>query len=90
VSEEQLERQRERDLRQKLEQTYGRVMASSQIAALLVFPSTAAFRQARRRGSISIRMFTMPGRRGSFAMTQDVAAWLAQQPQDDVPGKTPC
>lgn len=67
----------EADLRRKLEQTFGRMMSSKQIGQLLVYPSPAAFRQAVHRGAVNIRMFTLPERRGRFAMTADVARWLA-------------
>lgn len=71
-------RERELDLRRQFEQTYGRVMSSNQIGKLLVYPSPAAFRQAIHRGAVKIPMFSLPERRGHFAMTGDVARWLAE------------
>lgn len=69
----------EKALRAQLERTYGLVMNSQQIRQLLAFPSQEAFRQARSKGAIGIRMFAQPHRRGLFAMTRDVAGWLAEQ-----------
>jgi len=69
----------ELELRRNLEQTFGRMMSSKQIGQLLVYPSAAAFRQALHRGAVKIRMFTLPQRRGRFAVTIDVARWLSAQ-----------
>lgn len=72
----------ELELRRNLEQTFGRMMSSKQIGQLLVYPSAAAFRQALHRGAVKIRMFTLPQRRGLFAMTSDVARWLFAQVEE--------
>ncbi|WBY18018.1 hypothetical protein PF049_14150 (plasmid) [Erythrobacteraceae bacterium WH01K] len=42
----------------------------------LGFPSAAAFRKAKARGGVGVRVFKLPGRSGTFAFTEDVAEWL--------------
>ena len=42
----------------------------------LGFPSAAAFRKAKARGGVSVRVFKLPGRSGTFAFTLDAAVWL--------------
>ena len=42
----------------------------------LGFPSAAAFRKAKERGRLGVRVFKLPDRSGTFAFTQDVAEWL--------------
>ena len=41
----------------------------------LGFQSAAAFRQAKARNQVGIRIFKIPHRRGSFAFTHDVIEW---------------
>lgn len=64
------------DLRNSLNQTYGPLINGKQLASLLKFPSMAAFRQALKRGVLPVRVFELPGRKGKFALTGDVAQWL--------------
>jgi len=42
----------------------------------LGYPSAAAFRQAQRRGQLPIEVFSIPNRRGKFALRADFARWL--------------
>ena len=42
----------------------------------LGFPSAAAFRKAKQRGRLGVRVFKLPDRAGTFAFTEDVANWL--------------
>lgn len=64
------------ELRHSLNQTYGPLINGEQLAALLKFPSMAAFRQALRRGVLPVRVFELRGRKGKFALTGDVVEWL--------------
>jgi hypothetical protein len=56
---------------------YGPLMAGEQLVRALGFTSAAAMRQAKRRGLTGVRIFNMPNRRGVFALTTDVANWIA-------------
>jgi len=56
---------------------HGPLIGGQELAKVMNFKNMAAFRQALRRGTIPVRVFELPGRRGKFAMTQDLVAWLA-------------
>lgn len=56
---------------------HGPLIGGAELAKILNFRNMAAFRQALRRGAVPVRVFELPGRRGKFALTQDLAAWLA-------------
>lgn len=57
---------------------HGPVLGGEDLARALGYRSQAAFRQARRRGQVDIALFSLPNRRGVFALTCVVATWLAQ------------
>jgi len=67
-----------KELQRDLEQQHGPLLSGDTLVAALGYPSAAALRQARRRGKLAVPMFTLPGRRGYFSLTRDVAYWLAQ------------
>ncbi len=58
---------------------YGPTLGGQDLYAALGFKTYAAFHRSKRRGEIGVNVFTLPGRRGWFALTSDVAAWLAAQ-----------
>ena len=51
-------------------------MDSRDVQLTLRFRTPDALRLARKRGRLDLRMFAMPGRRGLFARTEDVALLL--------------
>lgn len=55
---------------------YGLLVGSSVLTKALGFSSQSSFRQACRRGNISITMFKIKGRAGRFALSSDVAKWI--------------
>ena len=55
---------------------YGPLLGGKELRNALGYSSPAAFWQARRRGNILVRTFRIEGRRGTFALTTDVARWL--------------
>lgn len=65
-------------LRQELEQLHGPLLGGQKLVAALGHGNAASFRQARRRGRVAVPLFTLPSRRGYFALTRDVADWLAE------------
>lgn len=65
-------------LRETLFQRHGPILGGKTLAATLGYQSVAAFRQARRRGQITVPLFTVPHRQGWFALSQDVADWLVR------------
>lgn len=67
----------ERQLLLDLEAQHGPLLSGPPLYRALGLPSAAAFRQAASRGQLPVPVFTIPNRRGRFALTRDVAAWLA-------------
>lgn len=57
---------------------HGPILSASVAAKVLGFKSTDALRQARIRRKLPVPMFTIEGRRGWFASTAKVAAWIEQ------------
>lgn len=56
---------------------YGPLLGGETLIRVLGFPTAQAFRQARRRGRIGVATFAIQGRQGAFALTLEVARWLA-------------
>lgn len=66
----------ESSLRADMEQVYGPLLGGRALCKALGLASSAALRQAKRRGQIGVPLFMLPNRRGWFALTRDVADWL--------------
>lgn len=66
------------ELRGELEALHGPLLGGPKLIAALGLTSSASLRQARRRGRVPVPLFTLPKRRGFFALTRDVAIWLAE------------
>jgi hypothetical protein len=62
----------------ELEQRHGPVLGGADLAAALGHRSAASLRQARRLGQVAVPLFTMPKRKGHFALALEVADWLAR------------
>lgn len=54
----------------------GPLLSGKALWQALGFSGSPAFRQAKARGQLDVRVFKLPGRRGTFAFTSDVAEWL--------------
>lgn len=67
------------ELEHDLTARYGVMLGSNALWRELGFRSPAAFRVALSRGMISVLFFTLPNRRGRFALAKDIAAWIACQ-----------
>jgi hypothetical protein len=65
-------------LRQEMEQVHGPLLGGTKLVAALGHANAASLRQARRRGRVPVPLFSLPQRRGFFALTRDVADWLAE------------
>jgi hypothetical protein len=66
-------------LEHELSSRHGPMMTGEPLRVALGYPSPAAFRQAIARKTTPIPVFGIEKRRGKFALTIDVAAWLATQ-----------
>jgi hypothetical protein len=76
---------RERQIEQKLISLYGFIIDAEVLWRLLCYPTYDAYQQAVRRGVFPFQLFTIPHRRGQFALASDVAMWLAES-IDSKPG----
>jgi hypothetical protein len=52
------------------------VLSGPETARIMGFPTTEALYKARQAGRLPIDLFRLPGRRGWFAATPAVKAWL--------------
>lgn len=64
-------------LRQELDDEYGPYIPLSRIWRRLSYPSLDAARKAAARGALPIPCVLLPGRRGTFLRSLDVAKWLS-------------
>lgn len=72
----------EAELAASLVATYGPVVGGKELARTLGFRTQSAFRKALDRGALSVTIFQMPGRRGRFALSTELATWLWRRRQD--------
>lgn len=64
------------DLHRSLIEVYGPLLSDALLWRALGFKTWAGFDKAVRRGKVGVRVLTLPGRRGRYALTRDVASWL--------------
>jgi hypothetical protein len=62
---------------------YGPLLTGPELWNNLAYRSGAALRQAARRGTTPVKVFSIPGRKGLFARTADVDVWLASLPKTE-------
>ncbi len=67
----------------KLMKDEGALLSGDALRRVLGYRSMDALRQAISRGTVPVPVFTLPNRRGRFALTRDVARWLAAQSSTD-------
>lgn len=58
---------------------FGPVIGGNDLYGALGFKTYSAFHRGQQRGEITVNIFKLPGRRGWFALTNDLAAWLVSQ-----------
>ena len=69
----------EATLERQLREAHGPLLTGHALRAALGFPSMDAMRQAIARRRMPVPVFPLAHRRGKYALTQDVAHWLAAQ-----------
>ena len=69
-------------LHDELTRQFGSVLPSADLVKVLGYRTPGAFRQAVVRGTVPVRLFTIPHRRGRFALALDVATWMCRQRND--------
>lgn len=57
---------------------FGPTIGGQDLYAALGFKTYAAFHRSKQLGDIGVNVFNLPGRRGWYALTSDVADWLNQ------------
>jgi hypothetical protein len=75
-------------LHDDLSRQYGSLLASADLVKVLGYRSPGAFRQAMVRGTVPVPLFTIPHRRGHFALALEVASWMCRQRFDQGPVPT--
>ena len=70
------------EIEAQLTKEHGTLLTGESLRRALGYRSIDALRQAMSRGTLPVPVFTIPNRRGRFALVRDVAAWLAAQGQD--------
>ena len=65
-------------LEQALLREFGPLVGGDDLCRMLGLASKEAFRQAEFRKQVPIPTFNIPHRRGKFALTVDLARWLAE------------
>lgn len=68
-----------KSLDEQLLDRYGPTLGGKELYSALGFRSYGAFHRSKQLGDLGINVFMLPGRRGWFALTTEVAAWLAEQ-----------
>lgn len=72
----------------QLMERYGPMIGGADLVHVAGFQNAAALRQAIHRDKVGFPVFQVPGRRGRFAWTADVAQWLSKLPRTDSPSAT--
>lgn len=60
-----------------LEQAHGPLLKGEGLANALGYKNLASLRQARKRDQVGVALFELPNRKGLYALTAEVADWLA-------------
>lgn len=55
---------------------YGELMSGPDLMKCMGYKTRAAFNRAYRMGHLNVNIFEIPNRKGKFALTKDVVAWL--------------
>lgn len=63
---------------------YGPVASADALKALLGCRTLSALNHALALGEVGFATFTLPKRRGQFAFTSEVAAWLVEQREQGI------
>ncbi len=67
------------DLVNQLLSRFGPTIGGQDLYSALGFKTYAAFHRSQQRDELGVHVFKLPGRRGWFALTSDVATWLEKQ-----------
>ncbi len=65
------------DIFEELVKLHGPLITGAELAKVLGHKSMASLRQAKVRRQVPVKLIKIPHRKGLFALTEDVANWLA-------------
>lgn len=74
------------DITQRLLRAHGELMGGEALVKCLGYRTARAYQMAVRGGRVPVQTFELPGRRGRFARTVDVARWLNSLGQGEEDG----
>jgi hypothetical protein len=66
------------ELEAQLVRDWGPILSGEALRRALGYRSIESLRQAISRGTIGVPVFAIEHRRGKYALTKDVARWLAE------------
>ena len=72
------------DLKDRLFKLYGPMIGGAELRKILGYKAANTFNRAKRMNLISVHIFNLPMRRGSFALTSDIAVWLEEVGKKEV------
>jgi len=55
---------------------YGPLLGGDELVSILGFKTKAAFYRSVRMNTLGVEVFNIAGRKGKFALTENVANWL--------------
>lgn len=64
------------EMKDELLRLYGPLIGGMDLQNILGYKAASTFNRAKRMNLIGVKIFEIPNRRGSFALTKDVADWL--------------
>lgn len=73
----------------ELYQEYGPLLNTEKLAKVMGYPTASALQKAAQRGTLPFPVKRLPGRRGWYASTRQVGAWLDQTFPASSRGDTP-
>jgi hypothetical protein len=79
MSEQTMERALAADLEKDLLALYGPMVSGEDLIKALGYVSKAAFRQSLVRKTVPVPVFEIDNRRGKYALSKDIAAYLAKK-----------
>jgi hypothetical protein len=68
----------EKELESDLLRLYGPLLSGENLIRSLGYASKDAFRQSIKRKTVPVQLFKLENRRGYYALTKDVAKYLAK------------
>ena len=68
-----------KELEKDMLSLYGPTLFGKNLVTVLGFKTADAFRQSLNRQNLPVSVFSIEKRRGKYALTKDVALWLAKQ-----------